>query len=183
MPTRLARLTDRLAAHLSAKQTAAVCLCGGLISATGCLAELLMRSAKPHHPNTAFWIWTAISFALMILGFAIAFFARSEIESGIANDRWPEAEVQSLRNLARSPFAMAICVALFIAMTALLVVHPRYTSAFWACFILLQIFSQLSWATRPPPATPTSWLGASTARWQDETASLAPIQSNHWGSR
>jgi hypothetical protein len=179
MPTRL----DSLAAHLSAKQTALLGLCGGLISAVGCLAELPLHAAKLHHPNTAFWLWAATGFALMLLGFAIAMFARSELESGIANDRWPDTEVESLRNLVRAPVAMAIPFALFIAMVGLILISRRNTPIFWACFILIQTFTQLSYATRRPPETPSRWLSTSTARWPDEISSLAPIQSQHWGNR
>jgi drug/metabolite transporter (DMT)-like permease len=184
MPTRPNRFAERLAAKLSAKQTAALCLCGGLISASGCLAVLPLHTARHHHTDTAFWIWAGIGVSLMILGFAILFFARNELESGIATNRWPEAEIESLRNLTQSPFSTAVVFALFLAMIALLVISRRSsTPAYWSCFILVQAITQLSMATRAPRETPTTWLGASNTRWSDDTASLAPIQSEHWGNR
>ena len=179
MPTRL----DRLAAHLSAKQTAALCICGGLVSASGCLAELPIRPARLHHPHIAFWLWTVAAFGLMIFGFVITVFARSELESGIANDRWPANQIESLRNLVSKELVVWCGIAALIAMFLLFIFNPHLSPIYWAFFILNQSLAQLSFATRGPRDSATTWIGISTARWPDDTQALAPIQSNHWGQR
>jgi uncharacterized membrane protein HdeD (DUF308 family) len=173
---------DRIAAHLSAKQTAALCLCGGLIAASGFLAMTPMRAAKHHHPNTGFWVCAAAGFLLILIGYGIVFFAKSQLENGIAAERWPDDEIESLRNLLKSPLTLGCNIALFIAMVAFFLFDRRNNPAGWACFVLSQAISQLSFATRRPrdndPFRPPS-----IATWPGDTHSLAPIQSQHWGER
>ena len=167
----MARRINLSAAQLSAMQTATLSCIGGLIAASGFLAEF-PTTAHRHVHDGAFWFWVWTTFTLMVGGYALAIIAGSDIQNGIAAQRWPDSEISRLRKLLNSPIANALTIAFLVGLVVALF-GQRYRPIFWSFFALNQTLLHLRNSTREPPTkTPgPTW------------TNLAPLQSQHWGER
>ena len=156
----------------SAAQLAALSVLGGVIAA-GSFFVLSNPWIAPHHTPLHFTALVILQLFLLIAGGLIAFRAATSLESGIANERWPEAEVDSLRKISRSSLANIISFALIIGFVLLAIVFSRFRPAGWSLYVLLLTLNFLRSQLRRKPGT------ASESKW----ANLSPIRSEHWGQR
>ena len=97
----------------SAAQLAALSCLGGIIAA-GSFFALFNPWTPPHHRPPHFTALLALQLVLLLAGGFIAFRSANSLESGIANERWPEAEVDALRKMSRSSIANIVSFALII---------------------------------------------------------------------
>jgi hypothetical protein len=160
----------RRSSQLSAAQLAALSGLGGIIAA-GSFFATFNPWAIPHHRPPHFTALFALQLVLLLAGGFIAFRSANSLESGIANQRWPEAEIDRLRALSQSTIANIITFALFIGFILLAVVFPRFRPAGWSLYLLSLTFNFLRSQIRrkPGPAPESKW------------AHLSPIRSEHWG--
>ncbi len=107
----------------------------------------------------------------MISGFSIAYLSASDLESGIANERWPEDEINSVRARIESPLATAFALALFSVYLVFALFSHRFRMIWFSPFILLQTLNFLRSSVR---------LRSKAVR-EPKWSSLAPLTSNHWG--
>lgn len=99
----------------------------------------------------------------------------STLRNGIENKRWPESQVEPLRNHFDQPLYTILSLALFVAFTLLEFATKHYRGEGWVCYLVLQTISQLRIALkRPIPTTP-----GPLADWRN----FGPIRSDHWGQR
>lgn len=162
--------------NLSAKQTAGLCVLGGLIAAVGFLFGIPEHAAHAHHPHSALlYLWIAALLMTVVLGIALSLFANSSLENGIVAARWSDDEIESLRTLLNSRPSNLLNIALLALMVASLVMgilSPHLYPIFWAIFILSQSINWMRNATRRQ---------ASNANPQPTWNNLAPLRSDHWG--
>jgi hypothetical protein len=162
--------------HLSAAQTALLAASGGLVSALGFLT-MYLAPGKGHHHSWPFVVIVATNLCMVVGGYAISFKAEVSLASGIANGRWSEEDVESIRAKLSGPLwtgltGLLLGVALFILFAqALRNWHSQPLP--WAFIVLGQSLTRLRGAVRKPrPSKPgLSW------------RTLAPIRSEHWGER
>ncbi len=156
--------------HLSAAQLAALSIVGGLIAAVSFFATF-NSSTLPHHRPPHFTALLALQLVLLLAGGFIAFRSANSLESGIANERWPEAEVDALRKMSRSSIANIVSFALIIGFILLSIVFHQFSPAGWALYVLVIAlnFLRAKLARKPGPARESKW------------ANLSPIRSEHWG--
>ena len=154
----------------SAAQLAALSVLGGFIAA-GSFFVLSNPWIAPHHTPLHFSALVLLQLFLLLAGGFIAFRAATNLESGIANQRWPEAQIDALRKISRSPLANIITVAFIIGFVLLAIIFSRFKPAGWALYVLLITlnFLRAKLARKPGPARESSW------------ANLSPIRSEHWG--
>jgi hypothetical protein len=154
----------------SAAQLAALSCLGGIIAA-GSFFALFNPWTPPHHRPPHFAALLALQLILLLAGGIIAFRSANSLESGIANERWPEAEIDRLRALSQSTIANIITFALFIGFILLAVVFPRFRPAGWSLYVLSLTFNFLRSQIRRKsgPAGGPKW------------ANLSPLRSDHWG--
>src|ERR1700677_202557 len=162
--------------NLSAKQTAGLCVLGGLIAAGGFLTEIPAHAISVHHSHgSSTYFGVAAVVTTVVLGIALALFANSSLENGIAAARWNDQEIESLRAILNSRPSNFLNIALLALMVASLVIgilSPHRYPIFWAFFILSQSINWMRNATRRKASSPThepSW------------SNLSPLRSNHWG--
>ena len=107
----------------------------------------------------------------MLAGFSIAYLAASNLESGIATERWPENEINDVRARLLSPLTTVLALALFAAYLVLAFFNHRYRIVWFPPFILLQTlaFLRSSVGLRSTPPHESKW------------SQLSPIRSEHWG--
>jgi len=162
--------TMRRSSQLSAAQLAALSGLGGLIAAGSFFATFNFWT-PPHHTPPHFTARFILQLSLLLTGGFIAFRAANSLESGIANQRWPEAEIDSLRKMSQSTIANIITFALFIGFILLAIVLPRFRPAGWSLYLFSVTFNFLRSQIRrkPGPAPESKW------------ANLSPIRSEHWG--
>jgi hypothetical protein len=153
----------------SAAQLAALGVLGGLIAVASFFVTFNPLIA-PHHTPPHFAALLALQLVMLIAGGVIAFRSAISLESGIANERWPEAEVDSLREISRSPIANIMTFALLIGFVLLGIVFPRFRPAGWSLYVLLITlnFLRSQVGRKPGPARDYKW-------------THSPIQSDHWG--
>jgi uncharacterized membrane protein len=158
--------------NLSPRQTIALSIFGALIAAAG------LDLPIPHRNVREIPLWLGITlFSLIITGFAISFYANSDLESGLLNERWPEDEITSTRAFLSSPVFTAVTVLCLLVSFILMLVARSTRPGGWALLILGQSLQRLQTAARPPrPNRPTSTF---TPSWQN----FSPIHSDHWGER
>jgi hypothetical protein len=154
----------------SAAQLAALSVLGGLIAA-GSFFATFNSWTLPHHRPAHFTALFALQLLLLLAGGLIAFRSANSLESGIANERWPEAEIDRLRALSQSTIANIITFALFIGFILVAVVFPRFRPAGWSLYVLSLTLNFLRSHIRPKPGP------APESKW----AHLSPIRSEHWG--
>jgi hypothetical protein len=155
--------------QLSAAQLAALSGLGGLLAASSFFVLFNPWTVPPHHPPH----FTALFFfflTLLLSSGLLSFRSATGLESGIASERWPEAEIDSLRELARSSTANILTVALLVGFVLAFFVFPRFKAFGWSLYLLLIWLNFLRSQLRRTPAP-------NEAKWTN----LAPIQSNHWG--
>jgi hypothetical protein len=166
----------RRALNLSAKQTAALCILGGLIAAGGFLVGIPVHTTSLHHPHsTSSLLWVASVFTTVVLGITLSLFANSSLENGIVAARWSDQEIESLRTLLNSRPSNILnitLVALVVAFVVMAIPSPHLYPIFWACFILSQSFSWMRNTVRRQ---------ASSTNRQPTWSNLAPLRSDHWG--
>jgi hypothetical protein len=160
----------RRSSQLSAVQLAALSGLGGVIAASS-FFTLSNPWIPPHHRPPHFVALFILQLVLLLAGGFIAFRSATSLESGIANERWPEAEIDSLRKISRSSIANIITFALIIGFILLAIVLPRFRPAGWSLYILLITLNFLRAQIRPKPGP------APESKW----AHLSPIRSEHWG--
>lgn len=162
--------------HLSAKQTAGLCVLGGLIASLGSLIEISANATSMHPQHSApASLWAIAPFTTAVLGILLALYAHSSLENGIAAARWNDQEIESLRDILNSPLAKFLYIALLALMVASLILDflsPHRSPAFWAIFILCQSFIWMRNATRHQTSNPNH-----EPTWNN----LSPIRSDHWG--
>jgi hypothetical protein len=159
----------RRSSQLSAVQLAALSGLGGVIAASSFFA-LFNPWIPPHHRPPHFAALFTLQLVLLLAGSFIAYRSAISLESGIANERWPEVEIDSLREMSRSSIANIITFALIIGFI-LLGVLPRFRPAGWSLYFLLMTlnFLRSKLGRKPGPAPESNW------------AHLSPIRSEHWG--
>ena len=118
----------RRSPQLSAAQLAALSVLGGLIAACSFFATFNPWTL-PRHTSPHFTALLTLQLVLLLAGGLIAFRSATSLESGIANQRWPEAEIDSLRALSQSPIANVLSIALFIGFVLLVIIFPRFRPA------------------------------------------------------
>jgi ABC-type transporter Mla maintaining outer membrane lipid asymmetry permease subunit MlaE len=160
----------RRSSQLSAAQLAALSGLGGVIAA-GSFFATFNPWTLPHHTPPHFTALFALQIVLLLAGGVIAFRSATSLESGIANQRWPEAEIDSLRTLSQSPIANILSVALLIGFVLLAIIFPRFRPAGWSLYLLMLTFNFLRSNIRRKPGL------APESKW----AHLSPIRSEHWG--
>jgi hypothetical protein len=160
----------RRSSQLSAAQLAALCGLGGVIAASSFFV-LFNPWTVPHHRPPHFTPLLILWLILILIGGVIAFRSASSLESGIANERWPEAEIDSLRTLNRSRTANVITFALLIGFVALAFPSARFRPLGWSLLLLLQTLNFLRAHIPPKPTPPRD------SPWTN----LSPIRSEHWG--
>ena len=160
----------RRSSHLSAAQLAALSGLGGVIAASSFFA-LFNPWTVPHHTPPHFTALFTFQLVLLLGGGVIALRSATSLESGIANNRWPEAEIDSLREISQSSIANLITFALIIGFVLLAIVLPRFRPAGWSLYVLMMTLNFLRSQIRrkPGPAPESKW------------ANLAPLRSEHWG--
>lgn len=154
----------------SAAQLAALSGFGGLIAA-GSFFATFNPWTLPHHTPPHFTALLALQLVMLLAGGLIAFRSATSLESGIANERWPEAEIDALRALSRSRTANALTFVLFIGFTTLAFPSARFRALAYSLLFLLQTLNFLRSHIPSKPSPP------SESKW----AHLAPINSDHWG--
>jgi hypothetical protein len=160
----------RRSLNLSAAQLAALSGLGGIVAASSFFATFNPWTLPHHRPPHFTALFTLQLVALLAGGF-IAFRSATSLESGIANERWPEAEIDSLRKMSRSSIANIISFALITGFILLGIVLPRFRPAGWSLYVLLITLNFLRSHIRPKPGP------APESKW----AHLSPIRSEHWG--
>jgi hypothetical protein len=156
--------------QLSAAQLAALSVLGGLVAA-GSFFVTFNPWTPPHHTPPHFIALLAIQLVLLVAGGLIAFRAATNLESGIANQRWPEPEIDRLRKVSRSPIANIISFALIIGFVLLAIIFHHFSPAGWSLyiFVISLNFLRAKLARKPGAAQESKW------------ANLSPIRSEHWG--
>jgi MFS family permease len=160
----------RLDSPLSAAQLAALSLLGGLIAAGSVFLLISPLAGSAHHASHLWWAFVLVA-ALVISGLTIAYLSASGLESGIANDRWPEDEINSVRARIQSPLATAFALALFAAYLVLAFFTHRFPLMWFSPFIVLQTLNFLRSSVRL----------RSTADHEPKWNQLSPLRSDHWG--
>jgi hypothetical protein len=160
----------RRSSQLSATQLATLSVLGGLIAA-GSFFATFNPWTLPHHTPPHFTTLLALQLVLLLSGGFIAFRSATSLESGIANQRWPEPEIDRLRETFQSPIANIITFSFFIGFILLAIVFPRFRPAGWSLYLFTLTFNFLRSNIRrkPGPAPESKW------------ANLAPLRSKHWG--
>ena len=160
----------RRSSQLSAVQLAALSGLGGIIAASSFFA-LFNPWIPPHHRPPYFAGLFTLQLVLLLAGGFIAFRSATSLESGIANERWPEAEIDRLRAISRSRIANIISFALITGFVLLAIIFPRFRPAGWSLYLLLITlnFLRSKLGRKPGPAGESKW------------ANLSPIRSEHWG--
>jgi hypothetical protein len=165
------------APHLSAAQTAGLCLLGGLIAAVGFLLGIPEHATRFFHPHSApATLWAVTLFATVILGIGLSLFANSSLGNGIAAARWSDQEIGPLRSLLTSRPSNALYIALLALMVVFLVLSIRSSQLYpiyWAFFILTQSVLWLRNTIRRQARRSTT----REPTWYN----IAPLQSDHWG--
>jgi MFS family permease len=156
--------------HLSAAQLAAFSLLGGLIGSSAFFLLISPLVGGGQHPSDLWWAFV-IAACLMLAGFSIAYLAASNLESGIATERWPENEINDVRARLLSPLTTALALALFAAYLVLAFFNHRYRIVWFPPFILLQTLTFLRSSVRLRSTPPHE------SKW----GQLSPIRSEHWG--
>jgi hypothetical protein len=111
-------------------------------------------------------------------GVVISLFAASDLENGIAAERWSQSEIDTVRNFFMSRWTMVITIGIFIVGLIVSVLflfrvwnHPNHLG--FAFLFMGQTFVGLLRAVKQPLlASPKPRLNSS-----------APLQSQHWGGR
>jgi hypothetical protein len=158
--------------NLSARQTAALSLFGALVASAGFLLPTPHRNA---HESLAWLI--ATMFALIIAGFAISFYASTDLESGLLNERWPEDEIASTRAVLASSLLTAASLLCLLASILFMSVSRSTRDIGWALLLFGQSLTRLQTAAKPP--RPNRSTSSFTPNWND----FSPIHSDHWGER
>jgi hypothetical protein len=159
--------------HLTPAQLVLVSLFSFVISA----ADLsLIRFAHTTDGHACIdWIPFLLIFGGFVLGIVVSLYVISSLKNGIANQQWPEKQIEPLRSVLASWYTNALLVVLLVAYGVLWLVYPKYRATGLACFVLMQVLAQLRTAVRRPSAKPSNLI----AGWRD----LSPIHSDHWGHR
>jgi hypothetical protein len=162
--------TMRRSSQLSATQLAALSVLGGLLAA-GSFFATFNPWILPHHTPLHFTALLALQIVVLLAGGFLSFRSATSLESGIANERWPEAQIDSLRAISRSPITNNLTFALIAGFVVLAIIFPRFRPAGWSLYVLLITLNFLrSKLTRKPgPAGDPKW------------ANLSPLRSDHWG--
>jgi Fe2+ transport system protein B len=153
--------------NLSARQTIALSIFGTFVASAGFILPLPHRNA-----HISGWL-LASTFALIVAGLVISFYASTDLESGLLNERWPEAEVTSTRALLNSSFFTAAILLSLLACIVLLWVSRATRQAGWSLLIFGQSLSRLAAAAKPP--RPSSSASRLTPDWN----TFSPIHSDH----
>jgi hypothetical protein len=135
---------------LSAAQLAAVSGLGGLIAASSFLV-LDNPWIGPTHHTRHFSALFSLGLVMLVAGGVLALRSATNLESGIANERWPEAQIDSLRKLSRSRAATILTFALLIGFAALSLFTQRFSPIGWSLFLLSITLNALR--THIPPFT------------------------------
>jgi hypothetical protein len=159
----------RRSSQLSAAQVAALSVLGGLIAASSFFVTF--DPWAPHHHLSHFTALLSLQLFLLVAGGLIAFLSATSLESGIANQRWPEAEIDSLRALSKSTIANIISFALIVGFVLLAIIFHQFSPAGWSLYFLVITlnFLRAKLARKPGTAPESKW------------ANLSPIRSEHWG--
>jgi hypothetical protein len=157
--------------NLSARQTVALSILGALVASAGFILPI-----PQHGHESPLWL-IATMFALIIAGFAISFYASTDLESGLANQRWPEDEIASTRAILSSSLVTAATL-LCVTAAMILVLSARSTRPIgWALLVFGQSLTRLQAAAKPPRTNhPTHYV---PPNWTN----FSPIHSDHWGER
>lgn len=159
--------------HLTPAQLVLVSLFSFVISAAGLSLIRFVHTTDGH--DCIRWIPFLLIFGGFVLGIVVSLYVSSSLKNGIENQQWPEEQIESLRSVIESRYTNALLVLLLVAYGVLWLVYSKYRATGLACFVLLQIISQLRTAVRRTPAKPSSLLTG----WRD----LSPIRSDQWGQR
>lgn len=160
----------RRSSQLSAAQLAALSCLGGIIAASSFFALSTPRAILYSRPAHFIALFT-LQLVLLLAGGLIAFRSATSLESGIANDRWPQEEVDALRKMSQSSIANIITFALITGFVLLGIIFPRFRPAGWSLYALLLSLNFLRSSIRPKPSP------ARESQW----ANLSPVHSEHWG--
>jgi archaellum biogenesis protein FlaJ (TadC family) len=138
-------------------------------------------------PSIAFWLpimpgsnhrdaWSILGVVLFATGILFLFRVPPELESGIANRRWPESQVEKLRSILNSRAITIVLFMLLIACVVMVFLPQRsFRRVTWAFMLPVQSLSLLRLACKEPkPQGPFERLD-----WK----SIPPLQSQHWGER
>jgi cytochrome c biogenesis factor len=157
---------------LTALQTIALSVFGALLAAAAFILPI-------HHSNSQDspgWL-LATMLALIIVGFAISFYATTDLESGLLNERWPEDEIISTRALLASSLITAATFLCVIAAGIFIWISHSTRDIGWALLLFVQSLTRLQTAAKPP--RPNRSTSSFTPNWN----SFSPIRSEHWGER
>jgi hypothetical protein len=158
---------------ISVMQQAVLCIALGLVSSTAWFVEPLTRDYSGHTRTLWFMLFAAPVFATVITSYWIGY----DLRNGIESERWPEEQIKRFRATFNSPLSVGVYVTLTIVTFLFLILdvmsaHHAYGSGY-GLLLLLQNFSQLKMAARPPKAhSPVERID-----WHSAT----PITSEHWG--
>jgi hypothetical protein len=153
---------------LSPMQLVCLALGGSLLGGT-----FFLLPVSPGSPLRFAWITLGI--ALFVVSIILPFKVRTELESGIANQRWPEAQVQQVRSLLNSSAAVSLMVVFLIAYATLALQHGKARHVAYCFYLPILAIGQLAAAAKEPkPKGPFERLD-----WK----SIPPLQSSHWGER
>jgi hypothetical protein len=157
---------------LSPLQTIALSILGALIASAGFVLPV------PHHNghDSPLWLLAAM-LALVIAGFAVSFYASTDLESGLSNERWPEDEITSTRALLGSSLVTGAALLCVIAAMVLMLIARSTRPSGWALLVFGQSLTRLQTAAKPP--RPNRSASSFTTNWN----SFSPIHSDHWGER
>ena len=145
----------------------ALIFAGSLLACAGFLGS----SFHPIHTSLPLLLLT---FALVVVGLLIMFWAANTLRDDNANERWPEATLAPFRAVTTHVLWNITMGLLVLAMFAALTQDRHHRSWFWAIFVLLQTQTQLTTAFARPrkPTRPSPLL---------DWSKVAPLQSEHWG--
>lgn len=121
------------------------------------------------------WTPALLLFGLFVAGVIVYLKATTALKNGIRNQQWPEEQLQPLRSVFESPLIQVLVCALLVAYAILWLTHSHFRDLGLACFILMQVLSQLQIAVRRPRTPRPNPL----VDWRN----FAPIHSDHWGQR
>jgi hypothetical protein len=155
-------------ANLSPLQLASLAFGSSLISSTLFILPIAPGSYLRFE-------WIALGIAFLAAGIYLVFKAKTELESGIANQRWPEAQVERLRSIVNSPTVTIVFVAFMLAYVSMVFQHNSFRHIAWGFYWPAQAITQLRFACKEPkPQGPFERLDWKT---------IPPLQSEHWGER
>jgi hypothetical protein len=158
--------------NLSPRQTIALSVFGATLAAVGFILPIPQR----HGHDTPAWL-LATMLTLIVVGFAISFYASIDLESGLQNERWPESEIASTRALLNSSLITAATLLCVLAAILFMYVSRSTRPIGWAFLLFSQSLTRLQTAAKPPRSThPTSYI---PPNWNN----FSPIHSDHWGER